>query len=60
MDRERVLINGEAHYDKGNMWYREEAGKLIFYRPEITITLQTEMGKLSGEWETIAEIRGEK
>ena len=60
MKRQRVLINGIGHYDKDAAWYRENAETLVDRRPATTVTLQEEIGSgLSGEWETISEIRGE-
>jgi hypothetical protein len=57
--RTRVLINGEAYYDKGSAWYRENAERLVDRRPATTVTLQEETKRENGEWETIAEIKGE-
>jgi hypothetical protein len=58
--RKRVLINGEAHYDKGTNWYGKNGQELLRRRPRTVITLQEEIHPLSGEWETIAEARGEE
>jgi len=57
--RQRILINGVAHYDKGSDWYRKNAITLIDRRPASVVTLQEEIGEETGSWETVAEARGE-